>query len=251
MNKKCVTLWVALFVFLFPPAHLATANCPDKNGTDCGQAQTKPAQTKDQPVTCTYTAYAWDTRAKRSTNHFRVSKPYAEVTDDERDPNDPRCTICSEDQRQIDLSALGISHSPIRICHVYAGQVTEALRQIVASGEFDIEKLEGYRPGRTRGPVDAQGLRTLWSNHSFGSAIDINAHHNAIYTTCPGKIVNSAKDVKGCKKGIGGEYHPEKKPRLSIVKDGTVYRAMTSFWRWGGEIDGSTKDIMHFSITGY
>ena len=29
------------------------------------------------------------------------------------------------------------------------------------------------------------------------------------------------------------------------------YREMTKFWKWGGEIEGSTKDIMHFSVTGY
>ena len=203
------------------------------------------------PKTCTYSAYAWDTRKKRSTDHFRVEKLYSEVTDDERDPNVPECTICIEDQTQIDPHDFGVSLSPIRICHVYADQVKAALSEIAASGEFDIIQLEGYRPGRTRGKIDANGLRTQWSQHSYGTAIDINANKNAIYSNCTNKIVNSADDVKTCKKGIGGAYQPEKQPRVSIVKDGVVYKKMTKFWKWGGEIEGSTKDIMHFSITGY
>lgn len=203
------------------------------------------------PETCHYTAYAWDTKKGRSTNHFKVSKTYAEVTDSERDPNVPACSVCLEDQVAVDTSAFGLKTGKIYVCHVYAERVKQALSEIAASGEFDIEKLEGYRPGKTRGPVDSEGLRTVWSQHSFGTAIDINAHRNAIYTKCPDKVKNSAKDVKTCKRGIGGDYQPEKYPRVSIVKDGVVYRIMTRFWKWGGEIDGQTKDIMHFSVTGY
>lgn len=203
------------------------------------------------PETCTYKAYAWDTKKKRSTDHFTVSKPYRDVTDDERDPNAPQCTICSEDQVTIDPAEFGVKADVIRICHLYAPQVRQALEAIAKSGTFDIEKLEGYRPGRTRGKIDKNGLRTEWSNHSFGAAIDINAHRNAIYSSCPDKIVGHASDVKNCKKGIGGAYMPEKQPRVSITKDGVVYREMTKFWKWGGEIEGTTKDIMHFSITGY
>lgn len=203
------------------------------------------------PQTCTYSAYAWDTRKKRSTQHFTISKPYHEVTDEERDPHVPACTVCREDQVSIDPKALGISHDSIMICHVYAEQVQKALQQIADSGQFDIEKLEGYRPGKTRGKIDENGLRTQWSQHSFGTAIDINAHKNAIYSHCPNKLTAKAEEVKSCKKGIGGAWQPEKHPRLSITKDNIVYQAMTKFWKWGGEIDGTTKDIMHFSITGY
>ena len=203
------------------------------------------------PQTCTYSAYAWDTRRGRSTDHFRVSKPYSEVTDDERDPNVPDCTICTEDQVTIDTSEFGLKAGKIRVCHVYAEQVRNAFREIVKAGDFDIEKLDGYRPGKTRGPVDANGLRTVWSQHSFGTAIDINAHRNAMYNRCPNPVRNSADDVKTCKRSMGGDYNPQKYPRLAIVKDGTVYRAMTKFWKWGGEIEGDLKDIMHFSVTGY
>lgn len=173
------------------------------------------------------------------------------MTAQERDPNAPECTICREDQVEIDPKNFGVSHAPIKICHIYAEQVKNALTQIAQSGHFDIEKLEGYRPGKTRGKIDENGLRTQWSQHSFGTAIDINAHKNAIYSQCPDKLTAKSDEVKSCKKGIGGAWQPEKYPRLSIVKDGIVYQQMTQFWKWGGEIDGKTKDIMHFSITGY
>ena len=218
--------------------------------TDSDNSQV-PAAHRQSPQTCTYDAYAWDTRKKRSTDHFHVEKPYNEVTDDERDPNAPECTICSEDQVFIDPKEFGVKLGKIRICHAFAPQIRKALTAIAQSGEFDIIQLEGYRPGRTRGKIDDNGLRTQWSQHSFGTALDINANRNAIYSNCPHKAVNSAKDLDGCKKGIGGAWQPEKQPRVSIVKDGIVYREMTAFWKWGGEIDGNTKDIMHFSVTGY
>ncbi len=212
-----------------------------------------PEQAKQRvlPKTCTYKAYAWDTKHKRSTDHYSVEKAYDEVTDDERDPNDPRCTVCSEDQVSIDTSKLGLKTGTIKVCWAYADQVENALKTIAQSGSFDIEKLEGYRPGKTRGKIDSKGLRTEWSNHSFGAAIDINAHKNAIYSNCTTKIVGSKEDVAGCKRGIGGDYDPKKNPRTSITRAGIVYAAFTPFWKWGGEIDGTTKDIMHFSITGY
>ena len=152
---------------------------------------------------------------------------------------------------EIEPKRFGVSHGTIKICHVYVDQVQDALKTIAESGQFEIEKLEGYRPGKTRGKIDENGLRTQWSQHSFGTAIDINAHRNAIYTQCPQPLTHKTDEVKKCKKGIGGAWQPEKYPRLSIIKDGIVYRAMTPFWKWGGEIAGQTKDIMHFSITGY
>ena len=259
-NEKCKPDFgnAAPVMFVFPDDEKKSDN--DKAGNDKAADTPKPdaskpsakhEQTRQAPETCTYKAYAWDTKKKRSTDHFTVSKPYRDVTDDERDPNAPMCTICSEDQVEIDPSTFGVKADTIRICHAFAPQVRSALEAISKSGEFDIEKLEGYRPGKTRGKVDKNGLRTEWSQHSYGTAIDINANRNAIYSNCPDKIVGHASDVRTCKKGIGGAYQPEKQPRVSITKGGVVYREMTKFWKWGGEIEGTTKDIMHFSITGY
>lgn len=250
-NEKCKPdlNGFAPVIFEFPDDSKA------KKGEDSKKKEqasaTEQSKGRKVPEICTYSAYAWDTKKGRSTDHFTVSKPYSEVTDEERDPNVVECTICSEDQVLIDPHEVGIDHAPIRICHVYAPQVKSALKEIVSSGKFDVEKLEGYRPGKTRGPLDKNGLRTQWSQHSFGTAIDINANHNAIYSNCPGKLTGRGEEVKNCKRGIGGAWKPEKAPRVSIVKDGIVYQAMTKFWKWGGEIEGTTKDVMHFSVTGY
>lgn len=250
-TEKCKTNLgdTAPVLFVFPDEKKAAPE-PAREIPKAQEADEKKTA-RTLPETCTYTGYAWDTRKGRSTDHFDVSKPYAEVTDDERDPKVPDCTICIEDQVLIQPETLGIKASPIRICHVYAEEVKNALKEIKDAGDFDIEKLEGYRPGKTRGPVDQNGLRTQWSQHSYGTALDINANHNAIYSQCPDKLTGRSVEVKTCKRGIGGAWEPEKKPRVSITKDGTVYRIMTKFWKWGGEIDGTTKDIMHFSVTGY
>lgn len=257
-NEKCKPDLTgdAPLLFVFPedekkPAKADGADADSKKDQKASEPAAKAGEARQLPETCTYKAYAWDTKKKRSTDHFTVSKSYQEVTDDERDPNAPMCTICSEDQVTIDPAEFGVKADVIRICYAFAPQVRAALEAIAKSGEFDIVKLEGYRPGRTRGKVDSKGLRTEWSNHSFGAAIDINANYNAIYSNCPDKIIGHAADVKTCKKGIGGAYQPEKQPRVSITKGGVVYREMTKFWKWGGEIEGTTKDIMHFSITGY
>ena len=46
------------------------------------------------PKTCTYDTYSWHVKKRRAVKRQRVVKPYAEVTGDERDPDDPRCTVC-------------------------------------------------------------------------------------------------------------------------------------------------------------
>ena len=96
----------------------------------------------------------------------------------------------------------------------------------------------------------SDGLRTEWSNHSFGAALDINAKHNGLYGQC-----NVAKVTPGllasCKLRVGGAWDPVKRPETTITATGSLYRAFRAFWRWGGEIAGGTRDMMHFSPSGY
>ncbi|MDX9719905.1 MAG: M15 family metallopeptidase [Myxococcota bacterium] len=197
------------------------------------------------PSTCTYSTYQWSVEEKRAVNREQVSKEYSAVTDDERDPKEPRCTVCREDQVELKVGEL----ESVWVCWVYAEALEKALRTIVDSGEFELEELEGYRVGRTRGKV-VDGLRTEWSNHSFGTALDVNASSNGLYGNCDVDVL-SEDSIEQCKLRMGGKWRPKKQPRVSIVKDGVVYKALTEFWKWGGEIDGELKDIMHFSITGY
>ncbi len=217
---------------------------PEKTPSPAGSASnTAPAFEESPSDPCHYTSYAWDTRIQKATGRVAYAKTKGELTPEERDPHDPRCTVCSEDQVEIALP-----HLPkIRICKYYADQVREALMKIDADPSFTIHQLEGYRPGKTRGPI-VDGKRSQFSNHSYGTAIDINAGQNAMYNKCKGPRKDET-DLDGCKKSIGGPWRPKANPKESIARGGVVYTAF-SFWKWGGDLPGQLKDFMHFSITG-
>lgn len=200
---------------------------------------------------CTYEMYNWSRSRGRSVNHRSVRTTFGELPDDGRDPEDSRCSICSENQVRVDLEEIGIDLDPIYVCDVYAQKVRDALIMIVESGEFEFDALKGYRPGRTRGRV-RDGMRTQLSNHSYGTAIDVNAGQNGLYRSCDVEEL-TPNSIERCRLGIGGEWDPIGDPRRTVVRDGIVYEAFTEIvgWRWGGEISGSLRDIMHFSQTGY
>ena len=124
-----------------------------------------------------------------------------------------------------------------------------ALQDVAKSKDFRIDEITGYRVGRTRGPI-VDGLRTAWSNHSFGAALDINARHNGLYGDCD--IASVSKEaLAACKLRVGGVWDPSKRPETTITPATSLYKAFRAFWRWGGEIAGGTRDMMHFSLTGY
>ncbi len=107
---------------------------------------------------------------------------------------------------------------------------------------FPIATLTGYRVGRTRGPLDARGLRTQYSNHSLGVAIDINAETNGLYDRC-------VEWGPHCRLRIGGKWDPHNS--LSITRGRAPHTHMEAVgFKWGGELTGRQKDFMHFSLTG-
>lgn len=196
--------------------------------------------------TCTYRTSSWHVKKKRSVNRKKVTKTRAELTDEERDPDDPRCTVCLEDQVKLELDGM----PSVRVCRHYADKITEALQEAKAAG-FRVKTLTGYRVGRTRGKV-VDDMRSQFSNHSYGTAIDINAGHNGLHARCKLKSTpKTAADIKRCQVRVGGAWDPEKRPKTTITADGPVHAAFTTFWKWGGAIEGPIKDFMHFSITGY
>ena len=199
---------------------------------------------------CTYRSYQWSTRLKRAVNRMKVDKRRAELTAEERDPQFPQCTVCQEDQEEIQIKNL----PSVTICKHFAPQVREALTQLALAHQanpkaFRVISLVGYRVGKTRGRLH-RGLRMDFSNHSYGTAIDINASHNGLYRPCTPRQLVSFKDVSPCKLRHGGHWQPKKKPQLSISRDSKVYEHFTSFWKWGGERKDRVKDFMHFSPTG-
>ena len=188
--------------------------------------------------TCNYSSYSWNTITKQAEDHTTVSKPYSALLPDEIDAG-TGCSVCIEDQRSLRVAGL----KPFKLCKVIANQVESNLNRAVAQG-FVITELTGYRVGRTRGDVDANGKRSGFSNHSFGIAIDVNPGSNGLYENC----LEYSQD---CVLRRGGKWQPEINLE-SISAEGDLVKMMkASGFKWGGEIMGRQKDFMHFSISGY
>lgn len=186
---------------------------------------------------CSYQTYSWDTDAKMAVDHSTVNKPYAELTAEEVDSY-TGCSVCEQDQRIIAISAL----KPFKICHVLAQRLQSTLENLLRQGE-PIRSIVGYRVGRTRGAADENGIRTQFSNHSFGIAIDVNPASNGLYDNC---LVFDGS----CRLIRGGPWDPEQ-PESLTADSNIVYAIEDLGLKWGGEIAGKQKDFMHFSPQGY
>ena len=185
---------------------------------------------------CTYADSTWSAAERRAVDIRDVEKPYSALTDDERDAA-TGCSICREDQVEIALPGV----APFEVCKAVADDVEAALRRAMESG-FKIETVAGYRVGRSKGVLDAQGRRTEYSNHAFGLAIDVNAEANGLYDRC-------AEFSSRCRLIRGGEWRPGEPG--AIAPDTALYEELIAMgWRWGGELSGRQKDFMHFSPTG-
>lgn len=185
---------------------------------------------------CSYSYGLWNVQAKKIIRWVSVNKSRAQLLPQEM--GDFGCTPCTEDQKKLTLQN-GITFS---VCRHIASAVEEALNESIEMG-VPIVRVDGYRPTMTRGPVDPQGNRTVLSNHAFGAAVDINRSHNGLYDNC-------IQMGPQCRLIQGGRWNPESP--LSLTKDHPLVRTMLSLgFRWGGEIQGKQKDMMHFSRTGY
>jgi|GEM_PF-629987 len=186
---------------------------------------------------CTYQTFTWDTLQKKSVDWTRVEKPRGLLTEAEVDAY-TGCSVCEQDQRRIAIPPL----APFRVCHLLAPRLERVLRRLLQDGEPIVEII-GYRVGKTRGGVDAAGLRTEFSNHAYGVAIDVNPDSNGLYDNC-------IEFGPGCRLIRGGTWDPRQAG--SLRADGAIVSGLESIGlMWGGEIDGWQKDFMHFSITGY
>lgn len=185
---------------------------------------------------CTYSTWDWDKRLGQSVNHRRIVKDRAELSPQERGTISG-CTVCEQDQSEIRAPGL----PPFKVCRALREPIVRALDRARAEG-FLVLSAVGYRVGKTKGAVDAQGYRTAFSNHSYGVAIDINAERNGLYDFC-------WTFGPGCKLLRGGVYQSGM-PGV-ITRDGVLYRALRAEgFKWGGELSGKQKDFMHFSLDG-
>ena len=186
--------------------------------------------------TCTYETWVWDTRTKKSIDHQQVSKLREALTTEEMGSVEG-CTVCLEDQEELHIPG----SAPFRVCRKYAPQILRALRSSAQEG-FQIRELVGYRVGKSKGALDASGRRTQFSNHSYGTAIDVNPALNGLYDHC-------VQFDPACHLLRGGRYVAGQSG--TIDPRSPVYRLMTAAgFRWGGELKGQQKDFMHFSLSG-
>ena len=195
------------------------------------------ATADERPGTCTYTTYRWSVPLKRAVDRRTVRRPYSELRPEEVDAA-TGCSVCEEDQEWIEVAGL----PRFRLCRKLAPRIGETLQRLAESG-FPLVSLTGYRVGMTRGPTDAEGRRTIFNNHSFGVALDVNAELNGLYDRC----IDFGPD---CRLLLGGRWQPDAPGGLSA--DGETVEALREAGlRWGGEIAGRQKDFMHFSPSGY
>ena len=203
------------------------------------------------PATCTYDTWSWSVVERRAVLPRHVSKPYAELTDEEKAPDwaATGCTLCREDQQTVRVAGL----PPVDVCRAYAPRVREALQAAVDAG-FRVETLVGYRVGRSGGPV-VDGLRTRYGWHAYGEALDVNSAANGLYTGCAhdARPPSDATALAKARRTLGGDWNPARRPQTSVTADGAL---MTAFrrvlgWHWGGERSDGLKDLMHVSPDGY
>ena len=185
---------------------------------------------------CRYRTWEWNTLTGQAENHREVLKPYDELTEEEKDPYSA-CTICESDQRWVRIEKV----PPFRVCKYFSSEVKATLLRVIDSG-FLVHSISAYRVGRTKGEIDEQGLRTRFSHHSFGTAIDINSGLNGLYSNC----LTFGND---CRLLRGGPWVPDQPG--AITSGSVVYQEFKNMeWKWGGELPGRQKDFMHFSLSG-
>lgn len=167
----------------------------------------------------------------------KVRHSYAKLSPEEIDPTSG-CTICSEDQEIISIPPL----PSFSVCFKLAPRVRSVMQYLVKNNA-PINAVTAYHVIKSRGPLDRDGNRTRFSNHSFGTAIDINPEQNGLYDDC---ITFGPQ----CRLLRGGEWRPGAPGTLDKSSD-IVIRMKQAGFQWGGEIAGNQKDFMHFSVTGY
>ena len=195
------------------------------------------AASRPSPDQCTYEVQVWNVREKRSVIAKNVEHPYSELRLEEIDPV-TGCTVCSEDQELITLPPLPV----FSVCYKIAPRVRDAATSLTRNG-VPIHTIVGYHVIKSRGAVDGNGNRTGFSNHSFGTAIDINPELNGLYDNC-------VEFGPQCRLLRGGEWRPGTPGTLDKNSDIVSLLKQAGF-QWGGEITGKQKDFMHFSLTGY
>jgi hypothetical protein len=195
------------------------------------------ADAQPVPSTCTYEMQVWNVNLRNSTDTRRVRHAYDELIAAEIDES-TGCTVCSEDQMTLNMPPL----PAFSVCSKLAPQVRSLMNDLIRKGAA-VRTVVGYHVIKSRGPVNGNGERTGFSNHSYGTAIDINPEQNGLYENC---VIFGPQ----CRLLRGGEWKPGVPGTLERNSEIVSLFRQAGF-KWGGEIAGKQKDFMHFSKTGY
>jgi len=131
---------------------------------------------------------------------------------------------------------------PFFVCFKLAPRVRSILGDMLERGA-PVRTVVGYHVIKSRGPINGNGNRTGFSNHSYGTAIDINPELNGLYDNC-------ITFGPACRLIRGGAWKPGVPGTIDTNSDIVSLFKQAGF-KWGGEIVGKQKDFMHFSPTGY
>ena len=186
---------------------------------------------------CSYTSYDWNTYTKASVNHRKISHLYS-MNQPYEIHQATGCTVCEQDQIEISLPGV----SGFKVCKFLAANIKTALSTATKNGA-KIFLVTAYRVGMTKGDIDSTGIRTQFSNHSFGIAIDINAEQNGLYDHC-------IQFGPACRLIRGGAWQPDQVGSLTANSQLVIAFSQIGL-KWGGKIQGQQKDFMHFSPNGY
>jgi len=124
------------------------------------------------------------------------------------------------------------------IHHMQFEDTYGTLKNIPKDGDFTAS-FECRQASSSPCTKTANGTTGSWSEHAFGEAIDLNPVENP-YVGC-----GMTRDATAL------AYMNRSRYRRGMV-DAAVVQAFASIgWGWGGSWSGSTKDYMHFSISGH
>jgi len=168
---------------------------------------------------------------------------------------DANCPVHIDDLAYIQMPYWGFDHQvhtgEMIVHDDYVEEVATAFERIFAT-QFPIEEMRVISAAERDSPTTGDhnitsaftcrlvvGAATVWSQHAYGKAVDINPFHNPYYK--------------------GEELFPElseayldrDRERAGMIDEASVvYRAFTDLgWGWGGSWTGR-EDWMHFSVTG-
>jgi hypothetical protein len=88
-------------------------------------------------------------------------------------------------------------------------------------------------------PCTGKARTGTWSEHAYGHAVDLNTVENP-YVGC-----GMSRDPRS------RPYFDRSRLRRGMVTPAVVAAFRSIGWGWGGAWSGSTKDYMHFSLSGH